>query len=88
MCNGRRETKREGGIARVAPWARAEMMTADLEDKRLTARLIKLLEMLGERPTPPVRPNFPPPTLRICGAGWVMPAYRRMTTFEPIERMS
>lgn len=35
----------------LAPWARDEMKTADLEDKRLNERLCKVLSALGERPT-------------------------------------
>jgi hypothetical protein len=35
----------------LVPWVTEEMKTADLKDKRLNARLIKLLSALGERPT-------------------------------------
>lgn len=35
----------------VAPWARAEMEKANLNDKRLNARLVQVLSDLGERPT-------------------------------------
>src|SRR4029078_2735218 len=35
----------------LAPWALEEMKSADLEDKRLNARLIRILSALGERPT-------------------------------------
>jgi len=35
----------------LAPWAIDEMKTADLKDKRLNARLTKILSALGERPT-------------------------------------
>jgi hypothetical protein len=35
----------------LAPWAIEEMKTAELEDKRLNARLTALLSALGERPT-------------------------------------
>lgn len=35
----------------LAPWAIEEMKSADLEDKRLNARLTRILSMLGERPT-------------------------------------
>lgn len=35
----------------LAPWATKEMETAELEDKRLNARLTALLSALGERPT-------------------------------------
>lgn len=34
----------------LAPWARDEMKTVDLEDKRLNERLCKVLSALGERP--------------------------------------
>lgn len=35
----------------VAPWAREEMASADLNDKRLNDRLTQVLSDLGERPT-------------------------------------
>ena len=35
----------------LAPWAIEEMKTAELDDKRLDARLTALLSALGERPT-------------------------------------
>src|SRR5688500_15186038 len=35
----------------LAPWARDEMKTADLKDKRLNERLCNVLSALGERPT-------------------------------------
>src|SRR5579863_7294372 len=35
----------------LAPWAIDEMKSADLQDKRLNARLIRILSALGERPT-------------------------------------
>ena len=35
----------------IAPWAREEMATADLNDKRLNHRLLQVLSDLGERPT-------------------------------------
>jgi len=35
----------------LAPWAIEEMTTAELEDKRLNARLTAVLSALGERPT-------------------------------------
>lgn len=35
----------------LAPWAREEMETADLQDKRLNDRLTIVLSALGERPT-------------------------------------
>ena len=35
----------------LAPWAIDEMATADLNDKRLNARLTAVLSALGERPT-------------------------------------
>ena len=34
----------------IAPWAREEMATAQLEDKRLNRRLSKILSDLGDRP--------------------------------------
>jgi Transposase DNA-binding/Transposase Tn5 dimerisation domain/Transposase DDE domain len=34
----------------IAPWVREEMATADLKDKRLKARLIRILSGLAERP--------------------------------------
>jgi hypothetical protein len=35
----------------VAPWAREEMATADIDDQRLNDRLVQILSDLGERPT-------------------------------------
>jgi hypothetical protein len=35
----------------LAPWARAEIEKADLNDKRLNARLMQVLSDLGEHPT-------------------------------------
>ena len=35
----------------LAPWAIEEMKSADLQDKRLNARLTRILSALGERPT-------------------------------------
>jgi Transposase DNA-binding/Transposase Tn5 dimerisation domain len=35
----------------LSPWAKEEMQTADLEDKRLNKRLVAVLSSLGERPT-------------------------------------
>ena len=35
----------------LAPWAREEMQSADLADKRLNERLAQIISDLGERPT-------------------------------------
>ena len=36
----------------IAPWAKEELVTADLNDLRLNERLELLLSALGERPLP------------------------------------
>ena len=38
------------GMAMVSEWTMREMRTADLQDKRLNERLVKVLSMLGEKP--------------------------------------
>ena len=43
-------TMEQSNTGRIAPWVEEEMATAQLEDKRLNARLGRLLSDLGDRP--------------------------------------
>src|ERR1700722_3546234 len=45
-----RSTQCQRSDAMIAPWAEEEMVTVDLGDERLDARVVVLLSSLGDRP--------------------------------------